>query len=249
MRKKRLRVWGLLLLAAGILLILYGISGVTGFVIFEASTAIRSVSFYLGLFLLAAGILLSAAQEGELEKTVKVYDSSKGKSKDVERYYVIEYANGRKTTLGELRREVESLRAEKEGPQLVGILQDELVAPLEQVIDEEPNKAEIVRSFLGVLGINEPAPTYSLTKDEKLEIRTAFKDWSGTPTKRQMEVAEKYGLEYEPDHPNYKRFVYVGTSAFVTVSSTPSAQNAGKNVAKDLIHLTERGREMTSATR
>jgi len=69
------------------------------------------------------------------------------------------------------------------------------------------------------------------------DLAVAFKTgWGGKPDKRQKKALSKYGLEFiEAIGTGYNRIVRGDNpDSFVTVSKTPSAQNAGKNVFRDL---------------
>lgn len=87
--------------------------------------------------------------------------------------------------------------------------------------------------------------TYILTPQEKKEIKINFKNWRIKPDKKQNRVLKKYNLLFEHRESGYGRiYSQKYPYKFHRVSCTPSANNAGQNIALNLINLIEEVRSI-----
>lgn len=86
--------------------------------------------------------------------------------------------------------------------------------------------------------IEEEHSGIKLDKKERQEIISAFKDWRGSPNKRQREILKKFGLVYEigGKHIYFSGDNYAGKQVAPT---SPSDNRGGMNLAHQLIRYIE----------
>ncbi len=75
-------------------------------------------------------------------------------------------------------------------------------------------------------------------KHDYYDIKIAFKEWTGRPSKRQNEVMREYGLDYGVASGKHGRiYSEAHPSFFIPASCTPSDWRTGRNMAKHLISM------------
>lgn len=238
--KKGLFIMGLIFFFVGVVFTLIYIFNITGYIVSD-HLDFKNVPSYILFFFLAGVITISLGnrqqRESALEYNVRVYDSSNGKSREHDRFYVMEDEHGR-VSLGELKREISRIGSD---PELMQILREEHSPGLIKIVQSHSNGYEVARAFLDVLGIhiNEGNERYQLSKEEVNEIKVAFKDWNGYPDSRQKKILNKYDLLYEKgtNHGYIKRKNGKGK---VTMSNTPSDWRTGMNTTAEIIAFIEK---------
>lgn len=125
--------------------------------------------------------------------------------------------------------------------ELSDIVAEELTKSISELNDIKiVERANAILAALGYKTVSLPetarpvdeAPEKAFVRDD---VKDAFRDWSGTPTSYQKQVLASYGLEFVKGkgHGKIRKTDDPGKS--ITVSSTPSSKNAGRNVAGDII--------------
>lgn len=218
---------------------------ITGFAVYNGDSAGSSIFGFIGLILFVGEVFMMTAAKSELEKSVEVYDNSKGKSKETGRFYTMIDKYGKRLSLGEFKEMIDGFRKEKDGEGLIEMAKQEYAELLTIAEDKDDEKSRVAKSFLEVLGINtEKEEDYRLKKEERRELIEAFRSWSGEPNARQREVMKKYNLHYQSKSGKHPKIVYIGTgySHAVPWSSGDSIRGA-KNMAHDFMALIERARK------
>ena len=112
-------------------------------------------------------------------------------------------------------------------------------------------RAEIAEEFLQVLEPNYHRPIhihiiedYSLTKDEREEIKSAFREYNGRFNAQQKDALRKYKLYTSPGKGGHAKITYEGTNYNIFISShRPSDYRTGIHAAHNIIDLIEKGRK------
>ncbi len=241
--KKGLFILGLIFLFIGFVFTLIYIFNITGYAVSE-QLDFKNVPYYILFFFLAGIITMSLGKresESALESDVRAYDSSNGKSKEHDKFYIMEDQHGR-VSLGQLKNEVSRIDGD---PELMQIIREDHSPGLIKIVKSHSNGYEVARAFLDVLGIHveEKNEKYELSKNEKNEIKAAFKEWSGTPDSRQKKILDRYNLVYEKGSPHGHIKRKDGKGGNVIVSSTPSDWREGRNDANQIIKYIENNYE------
>ena len=81
---------------------------------------------------------------------------------------------------------------------------------------------------------------YRLPKNKRRRIKSAFKDWTGSPNKTQRNILKEYKLGYSVSHNAHVRITYEGDEhKYLTTPLSPSDWRCGRKMAKTLIDLIE----------
>lgn len=240
--KRVLHFGGVVLFTWGAIIIAFSVPRFTGFAIAHDGAWAISV---LGLaFMFCGGMLLMSAreEENELVKTLRLYDKSGGKRKDHDNCYVMEDEQG-PHTLGEFKVEIEKLRRDQDGEDLVGLLREEFTPSLKAAVQNEA-EAAIAWEFLAALGERRPKESeYQMSKTERREIITSFREWHGVPTTDQRQVLARYNLVYAKNDGPHPKIIFQGTGYSMAVAKTPSdSAHGGQNMAHAIIKLIENAR-------
>jgi len=104
---------------------------------------------------------------------------------------------------------------------------------------EQPDKAEAEEEYNGTLKY-EGTFNYQgieVTKQDLDALRTAFRDWTGVPSRSQLDQMNKYRLRIEYGR-KHNKIVSINTGYSTTVACTPDKKfrSTGRKVAKDIIN-------------
>ena len=81
---------------------------------------------------------------------------------------------------------------------------------------------------------------YRLSKNKRRRIKSAFKDWTGSPNKTQRNILKEYKLGYSVSNNAHVRITYEGDEhKYLTTPQSPSDWRVGRKMAKSLIDLIE----------
>ncbi len=240
------RVIGVVLLLIGLILIILTSPKLTGFAISEKNISEMTLKV-LGIILFIGGILILSSQntsEKILEDKINVYDDGidKGNSKrNIARHYFMndnkaDFSRDGKVSLEEFRRQIESYKNEGE-EELAEVVRQEYGPGLHRIVSEGGEKSKIARAFLDVLEGPKENARYQLSREDKREIRTAFRTYDGTLNSTQKDVLKKHGVSYER---GAKHFLLVkGGKQIYAIPATPSDRRGGLNGAADIIKALE----------
>lgn len=256
-KHKLLHILGIFYLIIGFIILLNSFQTITGFAIIQDIQP--KISPILGIILISIGLLISTAtkeKEGELEKKVKlsVYSGKTGQTND-ENYRMTDpslyFEQSGAVSLGRFKRDIQHLRESQDGEELIKIVRDEYEPKLKEIAGStDKEKANIAVEFLKILDPNylpqeresSHKEDYSLTSEEREEIKGAFRQYSGRINKQQREILRKYDLEYDPTGKgDDAKIRHHGADFFITISRhPPSDYRAGIYAAHDIIGLIER---------
>ncbi len=256
-KKRALQLIAGLYIIAGIVGIINSLSSITGLVIYENISP--KLGSLLGIIFLALGILVLIAvreKESILETRLAVYNSRKGRTKD-ENYMMTDpelyFENSGAISLGRFKREINALREGQSGEELVKLVKDEYEPFLEKIAESEDRERSMIAiEFLKVIDpkyqtiITEHHPReedYSLTREQREEIKNAFRSYDGRVTTEQKAILRKYNLIFDNTGGGEAKIRYPGIGYTVTVSKTPSDLRAGLNLVVNIKELIEKGRK------
>ena len=123
-----------------------------------------------------------------------------------------------------------------------------VIEELRELVNEETKDANQLEKALAVLkGLGVPTPekyepaeenTPMLTREQKREIRIAFKEWKGYPNEKQKEILDTFGLAYAHVTKGYGRIYCTGNPNIeVSTSHTPRNKgSAARDIAGDIIN-------------
>ena len=189
---------------------------------------------------------MSSKQEA-LEKRVEVFSQPSGKNNEWN-YHITDpelyFSNTGFVSLKEFKKSIEKLKDDRE---LILIVRDTYSPELHKILRDtsNPDKQMIAREFWKALygeEISVSEPEKGLDEDEKRRIMTAFRGrWKNSPDSHQREVLSHYNLGYRQTRSNHGEIYSLPDPHFnITTSGTPSDINAGRAIARDLIHMLER---------
>lgn len=241
--KKGLKRFSIIVLLAGLFFILNSsFAIITGNVV---SKRVDVLDSFLGIMFLVAGLALFLVSE--LESKVEVYDLSKGKRPEKEKFYHMtnpsSYFNKvGDVSLSEFKKGIKEIKDDSELMQIVKEVYGSQLLDIEKT--GEPLKKQIAGEFLKVL-YREPKIEKELIKKEEIsEIRQAFDSgWYGQPTTKQSRILREYGFSYQHGGKHGQIYSVKNPKMKTITSSTPSDVNAGKNVARQIMGLLKRERE------
>ena len=245
------KIAGILLMVIGIVLLIGFGKGITGNVIGFEDSSLNYVGMLFGVVLIVGGILIGmskhSTEQSELE--IKLVDISGGKDKNHYRAYVMHDSQGAfgdeetPVTLGQVKKEID--RLSRDDPDYVGYVRAVYVPALkEKFLRGNGEERKIAGEFLEVFNEriegNETKDKYRLDKSKRESIKLAFKDWNGAPNSAQKRILKEYDLTYHPisggrKHPRISNAEGVN----ITLSGSPSDENAGGHIGRDIIALLE----------
>tara|TARA_Y100000310_G_C20595346_1_gene770224 strand:+ start:139 stop:870 length:732 start_codon:yes stop_codon:yes gene_type:complete len=217
----------------------------TGAAIGLESSIIQPLFF---VFLIGGIALIFTATKAPGKLEVEVYEESRGRGERKKEAYIMtdpafyfpEYHGS--LHLSQLRKGIREANELGIGDELLEDLKATYAKSLRKAL-RDPNRAPIAEEFLRELNSYEESDEEEADLDTR-ELKAAFKEWTGTPTKNQKRALSKQDLSYTPSSgTGYSRIKNNDTGEFVTVSSTPSSKNAGRNVFSDLVKLLQRVRK------
>ena len=251
MNRRLLAIPGISFLIIGIVLFLNSFQTLTGLVIFENLT-VKSSSFIGAIFILAGALILTSAraETSELEELIGVFNSKKNKNRE-ESFILTDpelfFGKDGQLNLRKFKEEVAHLRKDSAGGELVQIIYNAYSPRLKEIAESKnEERAEIAEEFLRVLDPRYHRPIhheedYSLTREEREEVKNAFRSWDGKLTKQQRRILRGYNLVYSPMDPHSK-ISYEGTGYNISVSNSPS-HSAGDYITSNIADLIEKGRK------
>ena len=253
MKRRFLKLPGILFLIIGIFLLLNSLQNITGFVTFE-SPNIKSSSL-LGIILVAIGILmLSHSRTSQLEQLVGVFNSRKNNNPE-DSFMMTDpelfFGKEGQLNLKKFKEEIAQIKKGSDGEELIKIIDEAYRHRLKAVAESDnEERAGMAEAFLQVLEPNYHRPIhkheqeledYSLTREEREEIKNAFRQWDGKLTKQQRRILRGYNLVYSPMDPHSK-ISYEGTGYNISISNSPS-HSAGDYITSNIADLIEKGRK------
>ena len=258
-KKRILHVISIFFIILGFIILLNSFQTITGFSIYESADFKLSIS--LSVIFLALGLLIAAVareKESHLEKSIEmsVYNAKSGRTED-ENFMMTDpelyFEQSGAISLGRFKRELDLLNQGETGKDLVNMIRSEYEPPLKEMAEsEDSEKSRIATAFLKVLDpvYNQQEretqeEDYSISQEEKEQIKNAFNQWNGKLTKQQREILKQHNLIYLSSNPSSKIF-YAGTGHMITLSNTPS-RPAGSYITKDIAELIKKGRKHYSA--
>ena len=239
----------------GIIIILVGLFFIlnSSFVIITGnvvSKKIDTLNSLTGIMFLISGLALFLV--GELEsKIVSVYDVSKGKvpRKKEEFYHMTDpslyFGKTGEVSLSEFKRGIREIEYGAELMQIVKEVYGSQLLDIEKTGD--PTKKHVAEEFLKVLYSGKiPKQEKELIKKEEIfEIRRAFDPgWYGQPTTKQSSILKEYGFSYQHGGKHGQIYSIKNPNVKTITSSTPSDVNSGKDVARQIVGLLRREREL-----
>ncbi len=258
MIRKIFRVLGIFYILLGSIILLNAFHSIIGFTIIENIDT--KISSFLGIIFIALGLLTTKAtreKESVLEKkvSISVYNARRGNENDSlmmtdpELYF----ENSGAISLGRFTREITALKEGQGGKELVQMVKDEYEPALKKIAEsEDAEKASIAERFLKVLDSNyhlqrkrdNREENYELSREEREEIKNAFRSYDGRISTEQKEVMKKYNLMFDNSGSRGEAKIrYPGIGYTVTVSRTPSDRRAGLNMVRDILDLIEKGKK------
>ena len=252
-KRRLLIIIGIAYFVLGACVMLSSFQGITGFLTYTGiSGQIRGI---LGIVFLLIGIFVlitsrKEVEEGELERSIDVYKL--GNNQNDASYVLLDpemfFGKEGRVNLGRFRREIEHLRREG-GEELVKIVYNRYGKALQRIAESNnERKSEVAEAFLRVLDHHYHRPRHReeqenlhLSKDEREEIKNAFRQYDGRLTQQQRDVMGKYNLEYEVGGKENK-IRYKDSGYSIPISKTPSDFRTGLNTVKYIIELIEQGR-------
>lgn len=245
---KKIYFIGFFLIFLGTLIFLSSFSGITGNVV-----GYTSIDFNLiGFFIVLSGLIIVVISKKSLDDVVIVYrlgDRQNGDD-DSNSFMTDPHLhlsrNGR-VSLSEFRREIESLREIPGGEELIDLVRDTYVPQLKKIANQgNEEKAEVAKMFLHALDIPYQESSESkgkLPKREVEELKSAFKSYNGTMTRRQLEVIRKHGLTFYPSESGQHPRIGYENGEQVVIAGTPGDWRTGRNISSELIRMINRYRE------
>lgn len=241
--KKGLRKFSIIVLLVGLFFILNSsFAIITGNVV---SKRVDVLDSFLGIMFFVAGLTLFLISE--LESKVAVYDISKGKKKSPEFYHMTDpslyFSKAGKVNLNEFRRGIKEIEDDFELMQMIKETYGSQLLDIEKT--GEPLKKQIAGEFLKVLYREPEMERELVAKEEVSEIRQAFDSgWYGQPTTKQSRILKEYGFSYQHGGKHGQIYSTKNQKIKTITSSTPSDVNTGKNVARQIVSLLKREREV-----
>lgn len=243
--KKGLKKLGIFIILVGFFFILN-----SSFVIITGNIVSKRVDVldsFIGIMFLISGLTLFLVSE--LESKVAVYDPSKGKRpSEKEKFYhmtdpSLYFSKVGDVSLSEFKKGIKEIERDPELIQIVKETYGQQLLDIEKT--GEPLKKQIAEEFLKVL-YHEKIPEEELIKKEEIsEIRQAFDPgWYGQPTTKQSRILKEYGFSYQHGGKHGQIYSMKHPKIKTITSSTPSDVNTGKNVAKQIVDLLKREREI-----
>lgn len=216
------------------------------------TTFSKTTASFTGLVCIIAAVMLFAAgvkterTERKSELELKLIDDNPGKNKNPERdYKLLESTNefgqrGKPLSLGEFKKYLHELN----DPELTNYLR-QTYGPVfrEKALRGSETEKPIARAFYEVLtGQNlvdeQSQESNALSREEKEQIKAAFRSYNGIVTKDMRAVFDKYGFRYENGGSHYIINNSEGKRV-ATLSASPSDGRTGQNFAHDIIHAIE----------
>lgn len=246
--RKSFRYFGIASMIIGILTIFDSLR-VQGFVVADALFTEGRAVFGILLFLIGLVVGVASAERevktGKLELHVR--DLSRGRNKDHDRVYVMISPGGDlgqgPVTLGAVKAQVGKLLKDPDGREYMEIVRETYGPPLQELASSSDSEtATVAREFLEAIGsyaeetIGEKP--YRLSKDEREEIKHAFRGFDGTFDKHQQQVLDRYNISIERRGSGHYHLRKKGGGT-ITTSSTPSDHRTGRNMVTQIIHLIE----------
>lgn len=239
----------------GAIILLNSFQSLTGFVVFE--NADKNYSYFAGLWFIIASLVLFTAATTERKHhsqlEIQVYDSSHGKDENRDRAFILkdtalEFGGG-PIKLGEFKKEIAKYHQEKGGEELVGIIRDTYAPGLREIAQSsDAQKAKVAREFLSALGetYKEQEHNYKLTKDEREEIRYAFRGWNGGKLNSdQIDLLRSYGFAYHLEHNGKHAYIrHENTGVKKPIVGSASDWRTSKNEVSDITKKIEEAREL-----
>jgi len=260
-KKKSLeqKVLGLALMVIGLLtFFLQPIGSLTGFAVAENIASSAGAWIYiLGLGIMLVGVMILQTETiDDVLRKVDIYSRPKKKSQGKGEAYEplnqdnikmsdpkLYFSKVGEVSLREFRREIRDF---KDDPELMDTFKREYGARLIDKIQEAEYTKDKTKNRIGKLfyralykqpyGAEEKEGPL-LSKGDAKRITNAFTSWDGSPDSAQSNILSEFNLVYRAksghgeicsqDYPEIK----------ISVSSTPSSQNAGRAIAGDLKNL------------
>jgi hypothetical protein len=219
---------GLVLVLVGLFLTLNAFSGITGLVVSESFGELGGI--VPGIVVLVVGFFLFMSG---LETTVAVYEE--GKKEGADRYYLSDpeglFGNVGTVGYGEFVKQCKEIRTDAE---LWDMTREVYLGPLIKIAGSGGKYSNVAERCLEALELeyHEEAESDSiLTKEERADIKIAFKGWSGKLNARQNKVLKHYKLEFQEGKPHSK-IISRKYSISMPASNSPSdGAHGGKNMA------------------
>lgn len=222
---------------------------ITGYAISSQVQNYFSFFNYFGIviFLFGIFILLSSKQK-ELEKRVEVFSQPNIRSSN-NAYHITDpelyFSNTGFVSLEDFKKGIEKIKDDRE---LIIIVRDTYSPDLHKMLKDtsNPDKQMIAREFWKALygeEISAAEPGEVLDEDEKKRIMITFRSgWKNAPNSHQREVLSHYNLDYKIRRGSTHGEIYsIPNPHFNIITSvSPSDINAGRAIARDLIHMLER---------
>src|SRR3989344_4721798 len=255
-KKRILHVISIFFIILGFIILLNSFQTITGFSVYESADFKLSIS--LSVIFLALGLLIAAVareKESHLEKSIEmsVYNAKSGRTED-ENYMMTDpelyFEQSGAISLGRFKRELNLLNQGETGKDLVNMIRSEYEPPLKEMAEsEDSEKSRIATAFLKVLDPvynqqeREKPKDYSLKKEEREEVKDAFRSFDGTLDRNQRSILRKYNLIYE-EGTKHRHIIYAGTGYKTPIQRHPGVDSrTGLNKAIQIIELIETGRK------
>ena len=239
MQKKIKKLGVLIFLLGTVIIINSSLFNLTGNIIGNANNFFDSI---LGLILIIGGLALFLSQKSGNGLEVKVYDTSKGKRKE-ERFYEMTdpnlyFSNVGKVNLSEFKKGINEI---KDDAELIQLVREEYGKQLLTMQKEgRGSEKNLSRKFIDILYGKRYLGNIGKKdfKKEKEKIRRAFDPgWVGKLNNAQSKILKEFNFAYKPGRKHGRIYSISNPKNYITVSSTPSDVNTGKNIAKDLLNL------------
>ncbi|MDO8508085.1 MAG: hypothetical protein Q7S27_00205 [Nanoarchaeota archaeon] len=254
-KKSILRIIGVFYIILGFLILLNSFGTITGLVIVDnIEPQIISV---LGIIVISLGFLITIAireKEGNLEKNISLNLYKANKGDENESYMMTDpefyFESTGAISLGRFKREIHHLKESSTGDELIKIVRESYEPSLIKLAESpDREKSEIAIKFLKVLdpsykSIDKKLESgYTIKRDEREEIKSAFRSYDGRLTQEQRLVLKKFNLEIENGAKHFRIF-YSGTNYNSTLQhGKPSDFRTGLNFTTQLVNLIEKGRK------
>ncbi len=248
LRKERIEIIGILFVFVGIIALANSFVGITGYAVFSGVNYKGGILISLLFFVIGAVLLGMNGQSGEvLEARVRVNK----KDKNSDRAYVFDDIKmdfgGGPITYDEFRRTIGNYRKESGGEELVEVVRQEYGSTFRKAAQSaDQDEARAGKAFLEVLGekVEErKEEKYELDSKEAKRIRDSFRSFDGRINPQQREVLSDNGLVYIQNHGKGEHPKIFYNASFLTIPYTHNIDpRAGLNLAHQIIHLIEKGR-------
>jgi predicted RNA binding protein YcfA (HicA-like mRNA interferase family) len=110
-------------------------------------------------------------------------------------------------------------------------------APLIEIAKSENPDSIIAKQFLRILGkeVEGRIEGYQITNDEKETIKKTWRQYNGNVTSTMTRLMQNYGFYQDETTKKHRIFRHPKLGKVISISCTPSSQNAGISISQDVI--------------